>query len=89
MKNRSLSIKKKCHRSFAQTKGQRSKRQPTHSLRRSAYPHQPCVGTLYVLPPRRRPKLVLTGTSIPLFVEYTGSDRKLELGYKVGERSLR
>ena len=40
-------------------------RQPTHSLRRSAYPHQLYVDTLYVLPPRRRrPKLVLTGTSI-------------------------
>ena len=36
------------------------------SLRHSAYPHQPYVDTLYVLPPcRRRPKLVLTGTSIP------------------------
>ena len=59
---------------FALTKGQRSKRQPTHSLRRSAYPHQPYVDTLYVLPPRRRrrrrrPKLVLTGTSTPLYVE--------------------
>ena len=44
------------------------KQKPTHSLRRSAYPHQPHVDTLYVLPPRRRrPKLVLTGTSIPLF----------------------
>ena len=31
------------------------------------YPHQPYVDTLYVLPPsRRRPKLVLTGTSIAL-----------------------
>ena len=30
-------------------------------------PHQRFVDTLYVLPPRRRrPKLVLTGTSIPL-----------------------
>ena len=38
----------------------------THSLRRSAYPHQPYVDTLYVRPRRRRPKLVLTGTSIPL-----------------------
>ena len=47
----------------------RSKRQPTHSLQCSAYPHQPYVDTLYVLPPRRRrPKLVLKGTSIPLFV---------------------
>ena len=34
---------------FALTKGQRSKRQPTHSLRRSAYPHQPYVNTVYVL----------------------------------------
>ena len=43
--------------------------QPTHSLRRSAYPHQPYVDTLNVLPPRRRrPKLVLTGTSIPLIL---------------------
>ena len=32
----------------------------------SAYPHQPCIDTLYVLPPRRhKPKLVLTGTTIP------------------------
>ena len=46
---------------------QRSKRQPTHSLQRSAYPHQPFVDTLYVLSPRR-PKLVLTGTSIPLWL---------------------
>ena len=41
--------------------------QPTHSLQRSAYPHQPYVDTVNVLPPlRRQPKLVLTGTSIPL-----------------------
>ena len=40
------------------------------SLRRSAYPHQPYVDTLYVLPPRRRrPKLVLTGTSIPVLLK--------------------
>ena len=40
----------------------------THSLQRSAYPHQPYVDTLYVLPPRRRrPKLVLTVTSILLY----------------------
>ena len=33
----------------------------------SAYPHQPYADTLFVLPPRRRrPKLVHTGTSIPL-----------------------
>ena len=36
-----------------------------------AYPHQPCVDTLYLLPLcRGRPKLVLTGTnysSIPLY----------------------
>ena len=32
-----------------------------------AYPHQPYVDTLYVLPLRRcRPKLVLTGISIPM-----------------------
>ena len=38
------------------------------NTRRSAYPHQPYVDTLYVLPPRRRrPKLVLTGTRIPLY----------------------
>ena len=38
-----------------------------NSLRCSAYPHQPYVDKLYVLPPRRRrPKLVLTGT-IPLY----------------------
>ena len=44
------------------------KRQLTHSLRRSAYPHQPYVDRFYVLPPRRcRPKLVLTGTSISLY----------------------
>ena len=37
-------------------------------LRRSAYPHQLCVDTLYVLKlRRRRPKRVLTGTSIPLY----------------------
>ena len=42
---------------------------PTNSLRRSAYPHQPYVDTLYVLPlRRRRPKLVLTGTSIPFYL---------------------
>ena len=35
--------------SFALTKGYRSKRQPTHSLRRSAYPHQPYVDTLYII----------------------------------------
>ena len=34
---------------FSLTKGQRSKRQPTHSLRRSAYPHQPYVNTVYVV----------------------------------------
>ena len=40
-------------------------------LRRSAYPHQPYVDTLYVLPlRRRRPKLFLTGTSIPLYSDY-------------------
>ena len=46
--------------------------QLAHSLRRSAYPHQPYVDTLYVLPPRRRrPKLALTaGSSIPLYNEY-------------------
>ena len=44
----------------------RSKRQPKHSLRRSAYPHQPY--TFYVLLlRRRRPKLGLTGTNIPLY----------------------
>ena len=43
------------------------KRQPTHSLWRSAFPHQGYIDTFYVLPTRRRrPKLVLTGTSIPL-----------------------
>ena len=53
--------------SLCSDESERSKRQPTHSLRCSAYPHQPYVDTLYVLPPRRRrPKLVLTGTSIPL-----------------------
>ena len=31
----------------ALTKGSRSKRQLTHSLRRTAYPHQPQVDTLY------------------------------------------
>ena len=37
---------------------QASKYQPTHSLRRSAYPYQPHVDTSYVLPSRRRiPKL--------------------------------
>ena len=42
-----------------------------HTLRRSAYPYQPYVDTLHVLPPRRRrPKLVLTGTSIPLHFDY-------------------
>ena len=50
-------------------KRERSKRQPTHSLRRSAYSHEPYVDTLYVLTPRRRrPKLVLTGTSIPKYL---------------------
>ena len=45
-------------------------RNVTHSLRRSAYSHQPYVDRLYVLPPRRRrPKLVLTGTSIPLYIQ--------------------
>ena len=35
------------------------------TLRCSAYPHQPYVDTLYILQTRRRrPKLVLTGTSI-------------------------
>ena len=39
-----------------------------HSLRHSAYPHQPYLDILYVLPLRRhRLKLVLTGTSIPLY----------------------
>ena len=39
------------------------------SANTSAYPHQPYVDTLYILPPRRRrPKLVLTGTSIPLCI---------------------
>ena len=33
-----------------QSKQERSKRQPTHSLLRSAYPHQPYIDTLYVLP---------------------------------------
>ena len=33
-----------------------------------AYPHQPYIDTFYVLPLRRcRPKLVLTGTSIPFY----------------------
>ena len=34
------------------------------ALWHSAYPRQPYLDTLYVLP-LRRPKLVLTGTSIP------------------------
>ena len=51
---------------FTLRKGSHSKRQPTHSLWSSAYPHQPYVDTLYVLPPRQRiQKLVLAGTSIP------------------------
>ena len=38
-------------------------------LRRSAFPDPPYVDTLYILPPRRRrPKLVHTGTSIPLYL---------------------
>ena len=36
-------------RASALTKGSRSKRQPTHSLRRSVYPHQPYIDTLYIL----------------------------------------
>ena len=61
------SVSPSSEQSFALTKGYRSKRQPTRTLRRLAYPHQPHVDTLYVLPPRRRrPKLVFTGTSIPL-----------------------
>ena len=36
------------------------------ALRRSTYPNQPYVDTFHVVPLRRhRPKLVLTGTSIP------------------------
>ena len=55
------------YQSFALTKGSRSKCQPTHSLRHSAYPRQPYVDTLYVLPLCQcRPKLVITGTSVPL-----------------------
>ena len=59
----------------------RSKRQSTHSLRRSAYPHQPAYAdTLYVLPPRRRrPKLVLTGTSIPLYFLHPLFDSPAEI----------
>ena len=55
-----------------------SKRQSTYSLRRSANPCQPYVDTLYVLPPRRRrPKLVLTGTSIPLYIYRTRTEAGL------------
>ena len=54
---------------YAEHRKECSKRQPTLSLRHSAYPHQPYVDTLYVLPPCQcRPKLVLTGTSIPLYI---------------------
>ena len=34
-------------RQRALMKGQHSKHQPTHSLKHSAYPHQPYVDTLY------------------------------------------
>ena len=41
----------------------------TYSLRHSAYPHHPYIDTSYILPPcRHRLKLVLTGTSIPLWL---------------------
>ena len=44
----------------------------THILRRSVYPHQPFVDTVYVPPfHRHRPTLVLTETSIPLKRDYT------------------
>ena len=44
----------------------------TLAVQRSAQPDQPYVDTLYVLPPRRhRPKLVLTGTSIPLYMYFS------------------
>ena len=44
------SVSSSSEQSFPLTKDQRSKRQPTYSLRRSAYPHQPHVDTLvYVL----------------------------------------
>ena len=64
---RALALRQPWAVKLALTKG--SKRQPTHSLQRLAYPHQPYVDTLYVLEPprRRRPNLVLTGTSIPLY----------------------
>ena len=49
----------------------RSKCQPTNSLRHSTYPHQPHVDTFFVLPlHQRRLKLILTGTSIPLYANY-------------------
>ena len=57
-----------------------------HSLWHSAYPHQPYVDTLYVLLPHRcRPKLVLTGTSIPLYQNQY--DRMKMFLNKVCERS--
>ena len=46
-----------------------SKHQPTHSLRRSAYPHQPFVDTVYVAVLRRSSlTLVLTGTRMTVFL---------------------
>ena len=65
------------------------KRQPTHSLWRSAYPHQPYVDTLYVLPlRRRRPKLVLTGTIIPFYVVVRDSGA-FQVAINVREASYR
>ena len=46
------------------------------SGRRSAYPHQPYVDTLRVLPPRRRrPKLVLTGTQYSIVKKNSNRQR--------------
>ena len=68
-------------------KGQRLKRQPTHSLRCPAYPHQPYVDTLCILLPCRcRPKLVLTGTSILLYLSSYHVTTNLQIcGWKCSE----
>ena len=65
---KSDSLSRYLERALCSDEGEHSIRQPTHSLRRSAYPHKPYVDTFYVFTlRRRRPQLVLTGTSIPFY----------------------
>ena len=53
-----------------------------HTLPHSAYPRQPYIDTLYVLPPRR-PKLVLTGISIPFFSIWTDQGQEINKKFPV------